>query len=591
MSKHAHHKSPTIWQFLWGIIKPYKWWYILILQAPITTGFYIFANNYSLKMLVDSFSMEGQVGYAHLIYPIVLFIIAQIWLDLSWRLSNIGEWKAEPFARQRLLSAVYDYIQYHSYSYFQNTPSGTIISKLKGILDGYDSVFANLHHIAGKHFCVVIISIFVLLIVNKIVFLFMLVWCILVVAIMLPMGIKLNRISNEAAESKHHVIGLFSDNITNIFSLFYFAKRKLELQRANTFMANDYVRRQIEMYRYDFKFNLVGSVLYWIMLISIFLFMISLRQKTIVSTGDFLFVMLTAIAISFDLWAFMASMCEFMKQIGDFKSSFSIISMPHSQIDSPSAKDVLFSKGTIEFKDVTFAYEHGKPIFSGLHLKIKAGEKIGIIGHSGAGKSTLVSLLLKNFTPTAGSILIDEQNIESVTSDSLRKQISLIPQDIMLFHRTIGENIGYAKENASLQDIKQAAMMANIDNFVESLPEKYDTLVGERGVKLSGGQRQRIAIARAILKNAPIIVLDEATSSLDSITEQQIQQSINTILEQNKATVIAIAHRLSTIRHMDRIVVMDDGKIIEEGRFEQLINNEHGYFKKLWDSQVNGMVL
>lgn len=205
--------------------------------------------------------------------------------------------------------------------------------------------------------------------------------------------------------------------------------------------------------------------------------------------------------------------------------------------------------------------------------------------------STLISLLLKNFKPTSGVILIDNEPLNSFTSDSLRKQIALIPQDIMLFHRSIGENIGYAKENASFDDIKNAAKMAHIDEYIESLPDKYDTYVGERGIKLSGGQRQRIAIARAILKDAPIIILDEATSSLDSITELEIQQSINLILEENHSTVIAIAHRLSTIRHMDRIVVMDGGSILEEGTFDQLINNEMGYFKKLWDSQVNGMVL
>lgn len=190
-----------------------------------------------------------------------------------------------------------------------------------------------------------------------------------------------------------------------------------------------------------------------------------------------------------------------------------------------------------------------------------------------------------------GQILVDDKPITEFTSDSLREQIALIPQDIMLFHRTIGENIGYAKENATFDEIRKAAAMANIDEFIESLPDQYDTLVGERGVKLSGGQRQRIAIARAFLKNASIVVLDEATSSLDSLSEHEIQQSINAMLEQNNATVIAIAHRLSTIRHMDRIVVMEGGIIIEEGTFNDLINNQQSYFKKLWDSQVNGMVI
>lgn len=581
----------SAWHFLWQVIKPYRWWYVLMLQAPVLTAFYIFANNYSFKLIVDVFSSETITSYHQLLFPILLFIIAQITLDVVWRISDFAEWKAEPYARQRLLSSAYNYVQYHSYNYFQNTPSGTVISKLKGLLDGYDSVFANIHHIVGKHFCVVIVSVFVLLVVNLSVFCFMLAWCVLVMAIMLPMALKLNELSSNSAESKHQVIGALSDNITNIFSLFYFAKRRFEHQRVTQLMSNDFVPRQIALYKYDFKFNLIGSVLYWFMLIAVFLFMIYLRTQGEISTGDFLFVMLTAITISFDLWTLMSSLCTFLKEIGDFKSSFNILALPHETVDDVQAKAIQITEGKIDFCHLSFTYNEGKAVFTNLNLCIKSGEKIGLVGHSGAGKSTLISLLLKNFRPTSGQIVVDDTPISNITSDSLRQQIALIPQDIMLFHRTIGENIGYAKDNATLQDIKKAAAMANIDDFIESLPEKYDTLVGERGVKLSGGQRQRIAIARAFLKNASIVILDEATSSLDSISEQEIQQSINEMLEQNKATVIAIAHRLSTIRHMDRIVVMEDGMIIEEGSFDELVNNHESYFKRLWDSQVNGMVL
>lgn len=593
MSKHPiiNNNPHTAWQFLWQIIKPYWGWYVLMLQAPVLTAFYIFANNYSFKLLVDAFSVNTPIQYNQLIVPITLFIVAQIALDVIWRVSNFAEWKCEPFARQKLLATAYDYVQYHSYRYFQNTPSGTIISKLKGILDGYDTVFANLHHIVGKHFCVVIVSIFVLWIVNASVFCFMLIWCTVFIIVMLPMALKLNHLSNVAAESKHDIIGYLSDNISNIFSLFHFAKRQTELNNANKLMSKYYVPSQVALYKYDFKFSVIGSVLYWFMLVSVFVFMIYLRKNAEISTGDFLFVMLTTIAISFDLWSFMTGLCTFMKEVGDFKSSFSILAAPHDDVDAVDAIAFSIQQGEIVFKDVFFAYDEGDSVFSQFNLSIKPGEKIGLVGHSGAGKSTLISLLLKNFKPNGGDILIDNQSISHITSDSLRQQIALIPQDIMLFHRSIGENIGYAKDTASLNDIQYAAKLANIHDFIESLPEKYDTLVGERGLKLSGGQRQRIAIARAILKNAPIVILDEATSSLDSITEKEIQQSIDLILEKNKATVIAIAHRLSTIRHMDRIVVMEDGRVIEDGSFDQLIQNEQGYFKKLWDSQVNGMVL
>ncbi|MCP0914649.1 MULTISPECIES: ABC transporter ATP-binding protein [Legionella] len=584
-------KTLTIREFLWSIIKPYRWWYILLFQASFVTALYVFANNYSLKLLVDAFSLETSAGEMHhLIYPITLFIAAQIILDISWRLSNIAAWKAEPHIRRNLLLTAYDYVQHHSYAYFQNTQSGSVVSKLKGLLDKYDSILNNINHVIGKNFFVVVLSIFVLLLVNTAVFIFMLGWCALVVAVLYPMGLKLNQLSEDAAESKHTVIGLFADNITNIFSLFHFATRRLELERAQQFMSKDYVPRHVNLHKYDFKFNLVGTFLYWFMIIAVFIFMVYLREQGKISIGDFVFVMLTAIAISFDLWALIAGLCEFMKEVGDFKSSFSVLATPHSMLDHPTAKPATLVKGAIEFKNLSFKYDAENTVFENLNLTIAAGEKIGLIGHSGAGKSTLISLLLKNFRPASGEILLDGQNIEIITADSLRRQIALIPQDIMLFHRSIGENIAYAKEDASQAEVQEAAQLANIHAFIMSLPQQYGTAVGERGVKLSGGQRQRIAIARAFLKKAPIIVLDEATSSLDSITEQQIQQSIDAMLTQNNATVIAIAHRLSTIRHMDRIIVLGDGKIIEQGSFNELIDNA-GYFKKLWDSQVNGMVL
>lgn len=591
MTTNPHQNMRTIWAFLWAIIKPYRWWYILIFQAPVVSAFYIFANNYSLKLLIDAFSIQTPITYSSLLYPIGLFITAQIVLESAWRILNFAVWKTQPLVQRRLLLSVYEYIQYHSYSYFQNTPSGTIISKMKGISDGYNSIFESLTYKAGKNLCTVVLSILVLLLVNKMVALLMFIWCALVLVILFPMTIRLNQLANEAAESKHQMMGLFSDNITNIFSLFYYSKRKQELTRADSIMLHDFIPRHVALERYNFKFQVIGSLLYWVMLIFVLLFMVSLRMKGVISTGDFLFVMLTTIFISFDFWMLITGLCDLMKEMGDLKSSFTILSTPHAEVDSPMAKDIKEAKGNVEFKQISFAYDEEKPVFADLNLTINAGEKIGIIGHSGAGKSTLISLLLKNFNPTAGTILLDGQNITDITSDSLREQIALIPQDIMLFHRSVGDNIGYAKENATIQEIKAAAKMANIDEFIESLPNQYDTLVGERGVKLSGGQRQRIAIARAMLKDAPIIILDEATSSLDSVTEQQIQQAINDMLVKNNATVLAVAHRLSTIRHMDRIVVMDQGKIIEEGTFDQLMSISNGYFKTLWDAQVNGMVL
>ena len=228
-------------------------------------------------------------------------------------------------------------------------------------------------------------------------------------------------------------------------------------------------------------------------------------------------------------------------------------------------------------------------VFNDFNLTIEPNQKLGIIGPSGAGKSTLINLLLRFFDVDSGEILIDGYNIKNdITQKSLRENISYIPQDPVLFHRTIRENIIYGKLDATEEELIEATKMACCYDFIINLENGFDTIVGERGVKLSGGQRQRIAIARAILKNSKILILDEATSALDSITEKEIQKALENLMK-NK-TVIAIAHRLSTLNIMDRIVVLDKGKIVEDGTKEQLLNKQDGLFKKMWDMQKDGMV-
>ncbi|MFT4059077.1 MAG: ABC transporter ATP-binding protein [Legionella sp.] len=581
----------SIYAFLWPIIKPYRWWLVLMFQATVLTGFYFPMNNYAIKSIVDAFSEHDILQYSQLIVPITVFILAQIGLDLSWRIHDIAAWHAEPYVHRAIILNSYDYIQQHSYSYFQNHPSGIIISRLKGIIDGYESIFSSLCYVVGKSFLTVLICIFSLAFINTYIFLFMLFWGVLVSTLTIPMSFKLKRLAEVTADTKHEIMGNLSDNILNIFSLFYFSKRKQELRKTKAQITTNYIPALIRIKKYWFWFSLMGSILYWIMLISVFIFSIWLKQQNLITSGDFVFIIMISITVSFELWMFSSFMFDFMKEVGNFKAAFSILTVPHEKIDRADARSFNIQSPSIEFKDLAFAYPDGKNIFNDLSLLIPASQRVGIVGHSGAGKSTLVSLLLKNFLPTQGDILIDNRSMSQITCDSLRSQIALIPQDILLFHRTLSENIGYAKDNATIDEIRDAAKKAHIDDFIQSLPDGYNTLVGERGIKLSGGQRQRIAIARAILKSAPIIVLDEATSSLDTATEQEIQQSINDMLESSHTTVIAVAHRLSTIRHMDRIVVMDAGSIIEDGTFDQLMLIKDGYFKRLWETQINGMIL
>jgi ATP-binding cassette subfamily B protein len=263
---------------------------------------------------------------------------------------------------------------------------------------------------------------------------------------------------------------------------------------------------------------------------------------------------------------------------------------PAEVVDLPDARDLTASHGEIICKDVAFKYADASSdehIFRGLNLHIAPGEKIGLVGHSGGGKSTFTRLLLRFDDLTSGAITIDGQDIKHATQTSLRQQISYVPQEPLLFHRSIRENIAYGTSDATQEAVENAARLAYAHGFIAKLPAGYDTIVGERGVKLSGGQRQRIAIARAILKNAPILVLDEATSALDSESEKVIQKALWKLM-QNRTTVV-IAHRLSTIQKMDRIIVLDDGKISEQGSHTELLK-QNGVYAKLWTHQSGGFI-
>ena len=261
---------------------------------------------------------------------------------------------------------------------------------------------------------------------------------------------------------------------------------------------------------------------------------------------------------------------------------FTILDQSPEIADKPGAKPLIVNQGEIRFEDVHFHYVPEREILKGISFEVPAGKTVAIVGPSGAGKSTVSRLIYRFYEPSSGRILIDGQNIADVTQASLRAAIGMVPQDTVLFNDTIGYNIRYGRWDAAPEDITEAARLAQIDTFVRSLPEGYDTSVGERGLKLSGGEKQRVAIARTILKNPPILLLDEATSALDSFTEKEIQDALERI--SRGRTTLVIAHRLSTVINADEILVIDKGIIVERGRHEQLLA-QGGVYAALWNRQ------
>jgi ATP-binding cassette subfamily B protein len=335
------------------------------------------------------------------------------------------------------------------------------------------------------------------------------------------------------------------------------------------------------------RLNIIQGMLIAIMLGFMVYFLIYLYGKHLISVGDFALILGLGTEVGHITWHTMGQVDEFNEAVGKCKQCLSRLIVPQEIQDKEGATSLVTTKGQITFSKVKFHYKGASPLFQNKSVTIKAGQKVGLVGYSGSGKSTFVNLILRFYDVTEGQIFIDEQDVRDVTQESLYNNIAMIPQDPTLFHRTLMENIRYGRTEASDDEVREAARRAHAHDFIQALPQGYDSLVGERGVKLSGGQRQRIAVARAILKNAPILILDEATSQLDSVTERLIQDALWELME-NKTTLV-IAHRLSTLLHMDRILVFDHGKIVEDGTHQELLA-QAGIYKTLWETQVDGFL-
>jgi len=558
-----------------------------MLSAPFVSSFYPFIYNYSVKLFIDAMTSNENITYKLVLAPMVMFLAAGITQDLIWRVSNVAEWKSEPYVRRSILMKSYDMVQHHSYEYFQNNFTGAISSKIKGLLSGYNKFWAEMHHGLSQSILKVIIGLSALMIVNTYLGLFVFTWCIVYVPTICILSKKLNRLSFAESQCTHGLIGRISDKITNIISVFSFAGRRHELKDLDKEISGNFIPKQIRVYKQHFIISLIGGILYFIMFAFLMFYMIHLRMSGLVSVGDFAFVFGMTMVVADDIWRATVKLQDFSMDMGDLKSSLAVFDGPNNTYNKQNEKLLSVSSGCIEFHNVSFIYKKNKkPVFKNLNLKINPGEKIGLVGHSGAGKSSMMNLLLKYFTPNSGKITIDNQNLADVSQDSVRAQIAIIPQDILLFHRPLLENIRYGNLEATDEEVIEASKKAHVHEFIMQLPKQYNTYVGERGTKLSGGQRQRIAIARAILKNAPILILDEATSALDSHTERLIQESLDFLIEDKSKTVIAIAHRLSTLKHMDRLIVIDEGRIVEEGTHTQLMRKRKSLYRKLWQMQA-----
>jgi len=416
-------------------------------------------------------------------------------------------------------------------------------------------------------------------------------WCVvytLLLKILLP---RLKKVSQKQADARSLMTGRIVDSYTNIPTVKLFSHTDQEAEYAKDsmdgFLQTVYPQMRLVSWLYSAVWINNAILLFSMASMAIYLW---LQQS--VTPGEIAIAIALCLRINNMSQWIMWEVSALFENIGTVQDGMNTLAKPIDVQDINQANDLNIQQGAIDFRDITFNYDEKNRVFDQLDIKIKPGEKVGIVGRSGAGKSTLVNLLLRFYNLDKGGIYIDGQNIAEVSQRSLRANISMVTQDTSLLHRTIKENIAYGKQNAQTDEIIAAAKAAEADEFIAKLSDNkgntaYDVQVGERGVKLSGGQRQRIAIARVILKNAPILILDEATSALDSEVEQAIQKSLDNLME-NK-TVLAIAHRLSTIAQMDRLLVLDQGKIVESGSHAELLAL-NGIYAKLWQHQTGGFL-
>lgn len=575
----------TLHYFL-GATKKYKG---LAAGGLVTTPVVIFLRSILTPILladmiqIVSEGLRGEALFQALVPKAILLIaVAMLRSFIVGPLRLWFVWKMEIKAMYDLSCEAFNTVAAQSMQFHSDRFSGSLVSQTNKFVGAYerlmDEFFWNI-------FPVTLDVLMIMAVMLPKAPLFVVGMVIFIIVYMVAAVVwfkKLAPIHEKEAKASNKCTGQLADSVSNIVAVKSYAREKYESDR--------YAKYQGEWYKVTFEslkqntkrnyfFDGVGVGL--IALVAVF--MIGAQDWFGVSVATLVLIVNYSQNILGDLWSIHSVFKSLNRVFGDARELTEILDMKDDVVDEPGAKKLVISKAKINFSDITFKHKDAKePIFENFSLTIPSGVRVGLVGVSGSGKTTLTKLLLRFADVNKGEILIDGQNISKVTQKTLREAISYVPQESSLFHRSVYDNIAYGRPGASKEEVLRAAKLANADEFIKKLPDGYETMVGERGVKLSGGQRQRIAIARAILKDAPILVLDEATSALDSESEALIQEALNNLMKGR--TSIVVAHRLSTIAGLDKIVVLNDGKIVEQGTHAELLARG-GEYQKLWSRQ------
>ncbi len=576
--------------FVWQFIRQQKWVFLLILILDaLAWPLDVLLWPYILKVVVGIFSQyEGNrlAAWTALKAPIIGGICLVLSVEIASRVMGFSLAKVIPRLQAAIRMRMFQHIQHHSPHYFNERFSGSLANKMTDMTTHVEVILQQLLFPIIPALMASILGAIFLWFVNPIFSAILLVWIAIHISICFKFAKSCDRYEHRHSEVRSHLLGKIVDSFTNNFAVNLFYRFRHEKKMLAPIQQEE-IETSVKAKSYVEKMRIVTSLFYIsggiVGILGSILYMWTHSQIT---TGQAVQVFTTTWSIGGIMWLVGSALPILFQSFGIAKQAYSVMQDPQDLGDQKDATPLKISTGEIVFDNVSFHYGE-KNLFVNKHAHIQGGEKVGLVGFTGAGKSTFINLIMRFFAVRDGKILIDGQDIAQISLKSLRRQIALIPQDPVLFHRTLRENICYSKPEATEQEILNASKLAHCDTFIQNCPNGYEARVGERGTKLSGGEKQRIAIARAILADAPILILDEATSALDSVTEKYVQESLTTLMK-NRTTIV-IAHRLSTLSQMDRILVFDQGKITEDGTHSALLAKD-GLYAHMWKMQVGGFL-
>ncbi len=544
---------------------------------------------YFVKILVNEVEKLKpglEAPFQALAYPLSALFICWLLMELAMRSLGIVSMYVWPKFRRSIRETVFTYTQSHSHSFFANNFAGNIANKISELPRAAEQI---LDIFIMSFFAVLLTFAISLIIIYQVSTIFghiLVVWVILFMGLTFGYLSRINRASESHAESVAVVNGQVVDSLSGMLAVRLFSQSRYELDYLGKYQDLEMKRARHAAWVIE-ELNIFRGFLSLAFLVVMFGTLVYGWNQGWVTLGDFSLIAISSFNLMGLIWHCAYNITHVVKEIGVAQAALSLVNTPHEIKDAPGALPLKVTQGEIAFDHVTFQYKRNSNMFENKTVKIKAGQKVGLVGFSGSGKSTFANLIMRFFDIHNGQILIDGQDISKVTQESLRARIAMIPQEPILFHRSIMENIRYGRLDATDEEVYEAARRAHCTEFIQNLDEGFLTIVGERGSKLSGGQRQRIAIARAILKNARIVIMDEATSALDSSTEHLIHESLRDLIQ--NSTALMIAHRLSTLKDVDRVLVFDKGEIIEDGTFDELLRL-NGHFTHLCEMQSGGFL-